>query len=137
MTPSLAFSAALVGVWAVLAPHHFYDAFPLPGRGWVSMLGPYNEHLVRDVGGLYLALLVVSLWTAARPSRELARVCGAAWLASGVPHVIYHAGHLSMFPLIDRIGMIGSLAAIVIAAGCLLLSSRALQPRAAPPPDAS
>ena len=42
------------GVYALLAPVSFYEDFPL-GRGWVEALPGYNEHLVRDVGGLFLA----------------------------------------------------------------------------------
>lgn len=34
--------------WALLFPRGFYEDFPVRGWGWVSTLGPYNEHLVRD-----------------------------------------------------------------------------------------
>ena len=45
-------------------PRSFYDDFPL-GRGWIAASGgAYNEHLVRDVGALFLALAIASLWTA-------------------------------------------------------------------------
>ena len=44
-----------VGIQAAFTPRSFYDDFPL-GRGWVAMDGPYNQHLVRDVGSLNLAL---------------------------------------------------------------------------------
>ena len=44
------------GLWALFLPRVFYDDFPLPGRDWVSTLGPYNEHLVRDYGATNLAL---------------------------------------------------------------------------------
>ena len=49
---------AFVGAWALAAPRSFYDGFPMPGLlgAWVASDGPYNEHLVRDVGSLYLAL---------------------------------------------------------------------------------
>lgn len=55
----LAASALTVGLWTLLVPRSFYDDCPLPGRNWVSALGPYNEHLVRDVGALNLALGVL------------------------------------------------------------------------------
>jgi len=49
-------------------PRSFYDDFPL-GRGWIAASGgAYNEHLVRDVGGLFLALVIASLCTAATAS---------------------------------------------------------------------
>jgi hypothetical protein len=39
------------GLWATFAPRSFYGDFPF-GRGWVEALPAYNEHLMRDVGGL-------------------------------------------------------------------------------------
>ena len=38
-------------------PAAFYDDFPGLGRMWVAPDGPYNQHLVRDVGELNLALV--------------------------------------------------------------------------------
>ena len=51
-------------LWAQLAPRSCYDTFPLPGHRWIASSGAFNEHLVRDVGGLYLAMTVVSVWAA-------------------------------------------------------------------------
>ena len=49
---------AFVGAWALLAPRAFYDTFPSSGFGpGVGVDGPFNEHLIRDVGALYLALV--------------------------------------------------------------------------------
>ena len=55
--------ALFVGAWAQLAPASFHTSFPF-GQGWLAADGPYNEHLLRDVGGLNLALALV---TASRP----------------------------------------------------------------------
>ena len=57
----LVVSGVMVGAWAQFLPQAFYDSFPGLGRSWVSVDGPFNEHLVRDVGGLYLALSAVTL----------------------------------------------------------------------------
>jgi hypothetical protein len=122
LAAALAGSAGVVGLWAATAPRAFYDSFPWPGHRWVSALGPYNEHLTRDVGGLYLALLALSTWAAVRPSRDLLRVTGVAWLASGIPHLGFHLGHLAMFDPVDQIEMATSLGATVLAAGALLWS---------------
>ena len=46
-----------VGAWAAGIPQSFYDSFPGLGFIWISVDGPYNEHLIRDVGSLYLALV--------------------------------------------------------------------------------
>ena len=48
----------------------FYEDFPL-GRGWVEALPAYSEHLVRDVGGLFLA-------TGAGPARRRLDAAAAA-----------------------------------------------------------
>ena len=64
----LAAAALVVGAWAQFAPASFYTSFP-GGRGWVAVDGPYNEHLIRDIGGLNLALAVMAL-AAARSLRS-------------------------------------------------------------------
>ena len=51
---SLAGLQIVDGLYALFAPVSFYEDFPL-GRGWVELLPAYSEHLVRDVGGLFLA----------------------------------------------------------------------------------
>lgn len=116
-------SAATVGGWAQFAPRSWYDSFPLPGRHWVSLLGPFNEHLARDVGGLYLALLTISFWAVLRPRPETLRLTGAAWLVFSVPHLVFHLLHLEMFPPPDRIANVVALGGTVLLAGVLLLPS--------------
>jgi hypothetical protein len=86
----LALVSLEIGVWAQFAPRSFYDHFPGLGRAWVSVNGPYNEHLVRDVGGLNLglaAVLIVAFITLSRPTIIAA---ASASLLYGVPHVVYH-----------------------------------------------
>ncbi len=116
----LAVSAADVGFWADLAPRSFYNSFPLAGHHWVSMLGPYNEHLTRDVGGLYLGLLVISVWAVLRPGSETFAMVGAGWLAFSIPHFIFHMVHLDNFGTTDKIGNVVTLAGTVILAALLL-----------------
>lgn len=79
-----------IGVWALFAPRSFYDSFPDWGKGWVSVDGPYNEHLIRDVGALNLALAALLGIAAVKLTRELvvaAAIASAVW---GVPHLVYH-----------------------------------------------
>lgn len=115
-------SAALVGTWALAAPSSFYDDFPLPGHHWVSVAGPYNEHLVTDVGGLYLALGVVTAWAIARPAFLLA--AGLAWEVFSIPHLVFHAGHLEGLETFDKWAEVGSLAGTVVLAALLLVPAR-------------
>ena len=83
----LALSAADVGVWAELDPRDWYRTFPGFGLHWLPALGPYNEHLARDVGGLYLALLVLGVGTLVRARDDyLVRMAGGTWAAFAVPH---------------------------------------------------
>ena len=131
----LALTAALVGVWAEFAPLSFYRSFPLAGHHLISSLGPYNEHLIRDVGGLYLALLVFTGWAAIRPRPGLLRLTGAAWLAFSLPHLVFHLLHLDELGTADKIGNIVSLALNVALALVLVAPSRAeagRQARSAP-----
>ncbi len=46
----LAASGLYAGLWAATTPRSFYDSFLGLHRAWVSVDGPFNEHLVRDVG---------------------------------------------------------------------------------------
>lgn len=117
----LALSAAWVGPWAEIAPRSFYESFPLGGHGWLTVLGPYNEHLTRDVGGLYLALLVMSAWAAFRPRAESFVMVGAGWLAFGGPHLIFHMFHLDGYTTADKIGNIAGLGGAVAGAATLLV----------------
>ncbi|MFC7532037.1 hypothetical protein [Actinoplanes sp. GCM10030250] len=121
MLAVLAISAAVVGVWAAAFPVSFYTGFPAPGRHWVSALGPYNEHLIRDVGGLYLALLVLSVWVLRRPTQALLRMTGGAWLIFNAEHFLWHALHLDVFPLFDKIGTLVALGGVLVLSILLLI----------------
>ena len=106
----LTVSSGVIGVWALLAPRSFYDDFPGGGRSWVSALAPYNEHLVRDVGGLYLALTAVLLAAAVIMERRLVIVALVAALVNAVPHFIFHVSHVDGLSTGDQIAQTASLA---------------------------
>jgi len=126
----LALTAAYVGVWAAAFPLSFYQSFPLPGRGWVSMLGPYNEHLTRDVGGLYLALFVMTAWAVLRPSQQIFRIAGCAWLVFNLEHLGFHLSHLGMFGTADKIGNVVALGGSTVLSALLVFPVRASAPAA-------
>jgi hypothetical protein len=105
----LTLSGLLVGVWATLFPQSFYDDFPGLGRVWVAVDGPYNEHFVRDVGQLSLAMSLVSGVAASTMVAVLVRVAAAAWLVTGVPHFVYHLRHLDTYDTFDQVGNVLSL----------------------------
>jgi hypothetical protein len=111
----LLFSAALVGLTATLAPRTFYDDFPFVAH-WVELLPPYNEHLVTDVGGLYLGFAILFAWAAWTLDRTLVRAVSSAWLLAATIHLLFHAGHLGNFGTADAIAEIASLALLLVPA---------------------
>ena len=121
---------AMVGLWAALAPQSFYDDFPGAGRHWVAVDGPYNEHLVRDVGVLNLALAAVVLAVLLRPERYFVMVVAAAELVYTAPHFLYHLFHLDVYDASDKVGMVVSLGVTVLAPIALLLRSTVAPSRA-------
>ena len=101
-------------LWALPFPRSFYEDFPLPGRDWVSALGPYNEHLVTDVGAAYLALVVLLGLAGILLGRTLVRVSLVAWLVYAVPHFAFHFTTLDAFTLADNLASMGSLGLAVL-----------------------
>jgi hypothetical protein len=111
----IAAASGVVGVWAQAFPQSFYDDFPGAGRVWVAVDGPFNEHLVRDVGGLNLGLAFVAVLALVTGSVIAARAAGGAALLYGVPHLAYHAANLDGYESADKVAMLGSLAFAVLA----------------------
>lgn len=109
----LLLSALSIGVVAAFAPHAFYDDFPFL-RHWVHLLPPYNEHLVTDVGGLYLGFAVLFAWAAWTLQPTLVRAVCVAWLLTEALHLGFHATHLDNFDTADAIGQVASLAFLLV-----------------------
>jgi hypothetical protein len=106
---------------AAFAPRSFFDDFPM-GRGWISTGdAAYDEHLVRDVGALFLALVVVTVWSVWRS--EAITGVAIAWLVQGVLHLTYHVGHLDDLGGADQFGLVVSLALIPVLAVVALWAS--------------
>jgi hypothetical protein len=121
----LALTEVVVGVWALVAPAGFYAGFPAPGHSWVAQLPPYNEHLVRDVGALSLALTVALVGAALRPERRLTAVVLLAFLTATVPHAVFHSLHLHGFPTVDAVAQsVGFVLQLGVAVALLVGVSR-------------
>jgi len=118
----LAVTGLLVGIWAALGPRSFYDDFPGLGRVWIAVDGPYNEHLVRDVGNANLALGLLAVVAALRRTRGLLVATGVAWLAVSVPHLVYHARHTEPFGTGDSVAVLASLALTPLLAAVVLIA---------------
>jgi hypothetical protein len=112
--------AVVIGTWAAFAPRSFYEDFPGFGQTWVRPDGPFNEHLVRDVGELNLALAFVTLAAAVWCAPLLVRVVAGAWLVEAIPHLVYHLGHLDPLASDARVPSIAGLAMVPVFALVLL-----------------
>jgi alkylhydroperoxidase family enzyme len=121
------------GLWALLAPSSFYSDFPF-GRGWVEVLPAYNEHLTRDVGGLFLATAVMLAAAAWFLERRLVAVALGAWLAFAVPHFVWHLFNLEPYTTGDAVANMLTLSGTVFVPLALLalLARDRRAPAAAP-----
>ncbi|MDX6622255.1 MAG: hypothetical protein QOE75_187 [Solirubrobacterales bacterium] len=106
-------AALTIGLTAAAVPRTFYDDFPFVAS-WVELLPPYNEHLVTDVGGLYLGFAVMFAWAAWTLDRTLVQAVSVAWLLAAGIHLLFHAGHLDNFSTGDAIAEIASLALLLV-----------------------
>ncbi|MGZ4143156.1 MAG: hypothetical protein ACXVQY_11655 [Actinomycetota bacterium] len=93
---------AVTGAWALFGPESFFRSFPRgAAHAWVAPLGPYDEHLVRDVGSLLLALGVLLVIAGVVLERRLVLAAVATSLIYDIPHFIFHAAHRATLSSID------------------------------------
>jgi hypothetical protein len=129
----LAVSQGSTGIWALVAPRSFYDDFPAGRGGWVSTLGPYNEHMTIDYGALSLALVSVLVVAAVVLERRLVLVAAGAYLVWSVPHFAYHMITLDKYGTGDAIGNAVTLLVTVALPVAVIAAARRAEARAAGP----
>jgi hypothetical protein len=128
-----AFFGLALGLWQWLFPASFYADFPGLGHRWVSPDGPYNEHLMRDVGQGNLAVGTVALVALLTGVVWLARAVGLAAVAANVPHHVYHQANVSILPgPADQVLQSLTLSAVTVAAIVLAVSAFRLPADPAP-----
>jgi hypothetical protein len=110
----LALAGLLTGGWASFAPRSFYTDFPGVRRGYVAADGPFNEHLIRDVGAMFLALAALAVAALLVRGLLAARLAALAWVVFSVPHLTYHASHLDMFEPADQWANVIGLSLLVL-----------------------
>ena len=127
----------VIGLWQAVFPASFYADFPGMGHHWVSPDGPYNEHLLRDVGLGTLAIGTVALVALLTGVIWVARAVGLAVVVTNLPHQLYHQAHVSVLPTVtDQVLQSISLAAVSLAAVALVvLTSRLPVAPTGPPAD--
>ncbi|OBF46401.1 hypothetical protein A5787_11610 [Mycobacterium sp. 852002-50816_SCH5313054-b] len=121
----LGVGGAVTGGWAYAAPRHWYDTFPGLGMSWLPPLGPYNEHLAKDVGAMFLAMAAVTAVTFVLAANQtLVRATAVMWLVFNTLHCVYHLSMLQMYDTRDATvnGILLPLA--VLAAAALFIPVR-------------
>jgi hypothetical protein len=98
---------AEIAIWGLIAPHSFYASYPGAGHHWVSVMGLYDEHLVRDFAAMELGFAVLLVCAAIWFERRLMLVTGAAFLAATVPHFAYHLTTTEMLSTADNVASLG------------------------------
>jgi hypothetical protein len=116
-----AITGSYVGIWAAALPQSFYDSFPGFGFMWVSVDGPFNEHLIRDVGALYLAIGAIAIYAIVAKGVAATRATGIAWVVFGVPHLTYHALHFEGMAFADVVGNVIALGGSLLLGVALLV----------------
>ncbi|HEX2162236.1 MAG TPA: carboxymuconolactone decarboxylase family protein [Thermoleophilaceae bacterium] len=111
---------ALIGLWALLAPGSFHDDFPVGTAGWVDVLGPFDEHLVTDVGALFVGLGFLLCFAAVSLRRGTVIAAAISWLIFAIPHLVWHVFNLEPYSTGDAIGNVVTLVWTVVG-GLLVL----------------
>ena len=130
----LALPQLLIGAWATLSPSGWFDNFPGAGREWLPLYGPYDEHLVTDVGSTFLALGILLVLAAIWMDRRVVIAAAVAYLVYQVPHTIFHLANDDVLSNGDQIANgIALILSVLLAVGILVASTR----RPAPRPEAA
>ena len=114
-----------LGAWAYFAPLNWYRTFPGMGMNWLPVLGPYNEHFVKDVGSLFLGFAVLSaLALYYLANRPVVVITAISWSVFNVLHLIYHLGMLHMYGRRDAVLNAVSLSLLLVVSLVLLVPAR-------------
>jgi len=114
-----------LGLWAYFAPLHWYSTFPGMGMTWLPVLGPYNEHFVKDVGAMFLALGALSAVAVYHVgNRAVVVITATAWSIFNALHLIYHVGMLHMYGARDAALNAVSLSSLLVVSLLLLVPGR-------------
>ncbi|MFC7481826.1 hypothetical protein ACFQX7_19750 [Luedemannella flava] len=120
----------MVGVWAVGAPRHFFVTFPGFGHRWTAGYPPFNEHLVSDLGSIFLTLGVLLTVAAVLDDARVTAVVLAGTLVFNTLHLAFHSTHHGTLVGFDLAASLASLVAGVIGPVVLLVLDRVVRRRA-------
>lgn len=114
----LGISNLVVGSWAMFAPASWYDDFPGRELHWVAAFGPYNAHLIQDVGGAYLAFAALFFWAAYVSRRTAIFAALVGYLVFQLPHLLIH---IFVRAQLSTTGYIGTVTSLVFGVGLAVI----------------
>jgi len=123
-TMALGWGGLIQGGWAFFWPSSFYEDFPVAGAAWVSTLGPFNDHLTRDVGAALLGLGGAGLVAAFRGDVAAIRAVASGFVLFGVSHLGFHLGELDHFSPASATAQVATLVALVLLPAVLVSMTR-------------
>jgi len=112
-----------LGIWGVVAPHSFFRTYPGFGHHWVSALGPYNEHLVRDFAAASLGLSVMLAAAAIWFTPRIVLIAGTAFLTATLPHFAYHVTTTESFSTADNTASLAAFVLEMVVVGLAMLTA--------------
>lgn len=116
---ALAVIHAGTGAVLTLRPRWFHDTVV-----GVAERGPYNEHLLIDLGGMYLALGVLAGWAAGSVDATLQRAAACCLGLVATLHLIFHATHLHGLSAAEAAGELAAIAVMVLLPAVALIVAR-------------
>lgn len=126
---------AEIAIWGLVAPRSFFDGYPGGGHHWVSALGAYNEHLVRDFAASELGFALLLAIAAIVFERRLVLIAGAVFLIATLPHFAYHLTTTGSFSTADNIGSLGGFVLELVLVVLAMLTVIRSRPPVQPPAD--
>ncbi|HVR34007.1 MAG TPA: hypothetical protein VMS74_15025 [Acidimicrobiia bacterium] len=119
-TMVLGWGALIQGGWAYFWPRSFYEDFPVDGAAWVSTLGPFNDHLIQDVGAALIGMGAAALVAAVRGDVSAIRAVASGFVLFGVAHLGFHLGELDHFSPAAATTQVATLVALVLLPAALV-----------------
>lgn len=123
-TMALGWGGLIQGGWAYFWPRSFYEDFPVDGAAWVSTLGPFNDHLTKDVGAALLGMGAAALLVGNRGDVAAIRAVASGFVLFGVAHLGFHLGELDHFSPASAIAQVATLVALVLLPAVLVSMTR-------------
>lgn len=126
----LAVTQLLVGGWQLLDPLSFYRQVPT-----VADYPPYSEHLLRDLGGLNLAIAVPLVFAGFTLDRRLVLGSLLGYLVYATSHLVFHLADPGQGEAVWHSALVAGLTLLVVVPACLVLVSTRVSASHSPPTE--